>query len=178
MEIPQKMRIRRTDKLILIFSLIIMAVIAACATPTLQPTMMVASTQIPNIPSKPEEIIDGRILPAWDLMANYNDPQVRSIAQFILTQHIKVSITTQYNRLDDTHAAVFDFLCENNNPPLYAGDAGVIKISEKLLNKADPVEVAGVLIHETVHAHQLIRGDPCECTLSKEYEADAIQINF
>jgi len=40
------------------------AVIAACATLPPQPTRMIVATQVPNIPSDPEDIIGARLLPA------------------------------------------------------------------------------------------------------------------
>lgn len=169
------METRRIGIGILAVGLFIVAVIAVSTTPTPQPTKMIVSTEVPNIPSKPEDIIDARVLPAWKLMASSTDPQVRIIAQFILNNHLKIYIDPQVN--DDKHAAVFNFRCEDN-PPKYAGDVGEIGINEKLFDRNDPEELAGFLIHETTHALQRVKGKSCSCTMDGEFEAYFFQISF
>jgi hypothetical protein len=139
-----------------------------------QPTINIVPTEVPNIPSKPEDIIDARLLPAWELLANSNDPEVHWLSPIILNYHIKIFIVPQLN---NDEWSEFTYTC-TTNPQKYAGD-GAIEISEKLLNEADPVVVASALVHETIHAQQLITDSKsCDCTVESEYEAHSAQIRF
>jgi hypothetical protein len=159
---------------ILIIGLFIVAMIAVCATPTPQPTRMIVSTEVPNIPSKPEEIIDARVLPAWELLANSNDPEAHWLTLFILNYHIKIHVNSQSN--NDVLAA-YTYTCTTTNPPKYAGE-GAIEINEKFFNEAEPVVVASALVHETIHAQQHVIGKHCDCTVNGEFEAQSAQISF
>jgi hypothetical protein len=73
------------------------AVIAVCATLTPQPTRMIVATQVPNIPSTPEDIIDARLLPARELLTNSNAPEAHWLSLIILNYHIKIYIVPQLN---------------------------------------------------------------------------------
>lgn len=124
------------------------------------------------MPSNPEDIIDARVLPTWELLNTFSDPNVRYVAQVILREHVKIHIDPDYTGL-----AAYSYQC-TDPPPKHAGDVGEIKISESFFDETTRVELAGVLMHETTHAIQRIEGKPCGCTIDKEYNAYSVQGGF
>ncbi len=129
-------------------------------------------TGAPDVPSTPDELIDGTLLPAWQMLENFPDTNVKWLADYILEQHIKIGIDPDYNGLMS-----FSYVC-TVDPPRRAGDVGEIKVSNQFFNEASWVELAGALVHETTHAIQRVEGQPCGCTIAKEYEAYSVQGGF
>jgi hypothetical protein len=123
----------------------------------------------PDVPSTPSELIDANLLPVWQMLENFPDANIKWQADYILEEHIKIGIDPDYNGLMS-----FAYTC-TVDPPKRAGDVGEIKVSNKFFNEASWVELAGALVQETTHAIQRVEGQPCGCTVAKEYEAYSVQ---
>jgi|GEM_PF-5340235 len=141
--------------------------------PKPQSTMTIVPTEVPNIPSKFEDIIDPHLMAAWWVLEDYDS----SMAQFILDYHIVIFI---YSPKDNGEwSSFFAYNCQANiNIPKGAGSLGAIGISEELSNEADWIIVTAAIIHEATHARQHMNGASCGCAIDREYEALHAQIVF
>jgi hypothetical protein len=150
------------------------SVIAACATPTLHPTEMNVPPEVSSLIPEPGIIIGARLFLARLLLIESDDPKVHSLNLFMCTYQIKIYIDP---RLDGDVMAIYNNHCLFTYPPIYTG-IGEIVISEKFINKAEPMAVASVLVHESIHAQQNEISKHCDCTVKGEFEADSGQISF
>jgi hypothetical protein len=126
----------------------------------------------PDVPSDPADLIDPQVMPTWEYLASFPRESVQGMAQFVLDDHIKIYIDPKYTGL-----AAFSYTC-TDTPPRRAGDVGEIKISQSFFNETSRVELGGALIHELTHAIQRKEGQPCGCTIDKEYNAYMAQGGF
>jgi hypothetical protein len=141
--------------------------------PAPQSTKMIAPTEVPNIPSKAEDIIDPKFMASWWLLEEYDS----SMARFILDNHI---VIFSYSPKDNVELSVFyAYDCMANiNIPKKAGSLGAIGISEELFNDPNWMIVTAAIIHEATHARLHLNGAPCGCAIDREYEAHHAQIVF
>ena len=112
-------------------------------------------------PSKPEELIDDYMMPAWENLA-YSDQEVlRELAQFVLDNHIKIYVDESYDG-----EAAYRYSCDT--PPV----PGAVVVSWDYWNENEWAMVTSALGHELTHAVQHLSSNyPCGCSIEKEYYA-------
>ncbi len=121
----------------------------------------------PEPPSRPEEIIDPDLLPAWHRLASCPHPTIQELAQVTLKYHIPIS---------------FKDMSGSNAQYIYSGDAcntepGQVVVSVEAWNELSWEEVASKIGHELWHATQLLEGGySCDCTVQKEVEAKIVEL--
>ncbi|HEY9077579.1 MAG TPA: hypothetical protein VIO61_13685 [Anaerolineaceae bacterium] len=138
----------------------------------LPPPTPATPTEKPNVPSRPDEVIDSSLMPTYQVLATFDRESVRWLAAWVLEHHVKIKLESGYTGL-----AAWSYDC-TTTPPKYAGDVGYIKVSPSFFKKTTRVELAGVLAHEITHAMQRVQGKKCGCTVEKEYQAYSVQGGF
>ncbi len=130
-------------------------------------TFIVNERPTPEPPSRPEDIMDPDLLPAWHRLASCPHPTIQELAQVTLNYHIPI-------RFGDVGQA--------NASYLYNGDAcntqpGRVDVSLAAWNELSWEEVASKIAHELWHATQLLEGGySCGCTVQKEFEAKTVEL--
>jgi len=118
-----------------------------------------AATDLP--PSRPEDLIERDLLPAWRILAGSNSETMRRLARFSLIDHIPIRFGELSAPATYRHSST---LCRT--------EAGVVLVSRAYWSRASWDEVAATLAHELTHAAQMLSADyACDCSHEREMQA-------
>ncbi len=109
-------------------------------------------------PGTPQELVDGRLLPAFDLLYEGHNELLRDLAQFALDHRVEIVLE------DLPHYGMYRCSTESREP-------GTVSIDDEFYEEVSWEEVAATMAHELTHVVQHVERGACGCTVENEYYA-------
>jgi hypothetical protein len=120
---------------------------------------------VPEEPGTPEELIDPRLMPAWEMLRDAGPEILYDLAQFPLKHHLPI-------RIEDRGHNYASYKHSCTEPP----EPGALLVSPSYYETHEWEEIAAMMGHELTHAVQHLVSHQCYPSIEKEYYAHITQL--